>query len=143
MPANDLLLQRFCDLYDAMGANHIPALEAVYHPEVVFSDPLTSVQGLGKLSEYLTDSYRNVISCRFRYADPVMDEGAITQPWTMMLRHRRLASGRTVEVEGVSVLRIRDGLIAYHRDYYDAGQLLYENVPVLGAAVRWLRRHAA
>ncbi|HCW90926.1 MAG TPA: transcriptional regulator, partial [Marinobacter sp.] len=32
--------------------------------------------------------------------------------------------------------------IGYHRDYFDAGQLLYENVPVLGRMIRWIRGQA-
>lgn len=50
--------------------------------------------------------------------------------------------GKTVEVEGISHLRILDGRVRYHRDYFDAGQLLYENLPVVGGVIRWVKEQA-
>ncbi|WP_228141680.1 hypothetical protein [Marinobacter sp. X15-166B] len=64
-------------------------------------------------------------------------------PWVMHLRHKRIRGGAEIKVDGISQLRIVDGGITLHRDYFDAGQLLYENLPVLGGAVRWLRKQVA
>jgi len=36
-----------------------------------------------------------------------------------------------------------DGRVVYHRDYWDAAEELYEELPVLGILMRWLRRQAA
>ena len=37
---------------------------------------------------------------------------------------------------------VKPGLFE-RRDYFDAGNLLYEHLPVLGAAIRWLKRRLA
>ena len=57
----------------------------------------------------------------------------------MHLRHRALKRGKPVIVNGLSQLTCGDRIF-YHRDYFDAGQLLYEQVPLLGAVNRWLKR---
>ena len=36
-----------------------------------------------------------------------------------------------------------DGRVAYHRDYWDAAEELYEKLPVLGGLMRFLKRRAA
>lgn len=114
----------------------------LYAPDAQFQDPFTAVRGADAIGEYLTNAYLNVIECRFDFGTPVIDEMRMCQPWIMHVRHRRLRSGQPLVVEGNSVLQWNDEQLEFHRDYFDAGQLLYENVPVLGPAVRWLRRHA-
>jgi hypothetical protein len=32
--------------------------------------------------------------------------------------------------------------VSEHRDYWDAAEELYEQIPVLGAVMRWLKRRA-
>lgn len=114
----------------------------LYAPEGHFQDPFATVRGADAIGEYLTNAYLNVIDCRFDFGPPVIDGVRMCQPWIMQVRHRRLKGGQPLRVDGNSVLQWDGELLVFHRDYFDAGQLLYENVPVLGSAVRWLRRHA-
>jgi hypothetical protein len=60
----------------------------------------------------------------------------------MQLRHKRIRKGNPVAVEGISQLVIREGRVLSHRDYFDIGQLLYENLPLLGGVIRWIRNQA-
>ncbi|MFN7856697.1 MAG: nuclear transport factor 2 family protein, partial [Acidovorax sp.] len=34
------------------------------------------------------------------------------------------------------------GLVALHRDYWDAAEELYEKLPVVSALMRWLKKRA-
>lgn len=143
-PGPAAVLDRFLRLFNEMGSGHTGDLASVYGDQVTFTDPFVSVQGLPALTEYFTGAYENVIDCRFRFADSIIGpDGHVCIPWVMVLRHKRIRRGDTIEVDGISHLRIDNDRIVSHRDYFDAGQLLYENLPVLGTAVRWLRKHAA
>lgn len=142
--ASDQVLDRFLTLFNEMGSGHTGDLASVYSERVTFTDPFVSVRGLDPLREYFGGAYENVIHCRFRFAEAVVGPtGTACVPWVMVLRHKRIRRGDTIEVDGISHLQIKDDRIVSHRDYFDAGQLLYENLPVLGTAVRWLRKHAA
>ena len=56
----------------------------------------------------------------------------------------RLNRGQLISLEGCSLLRWNaDGKVERHRDYFDAGALLYQHVPLLGSAIRWLQRRLA
>ncbi|WP_235937683.1 nuclear transport factor 2 family protein [Marinobacter caseinilyticus] len=144
MPAlENTTMERFRVLFNQMSSGHLGALDEVYHGDIVFTDPFTTVTDLTGLREYFTGAYLNVISCQFEFGDAIGEGKDVCLPWVMKLRHKRIRKGELIKVDGISRLVFSDGLIVAHRDYFDAGQLLYENLPVLGTAVRWLRKHAA
>ncbi|MEL7287824.1 MAG: nuclear transport factor 2 family protein, partial [Pseudomonadota bacterium] len=60
--------------------------------------------------------------------------------WTMDLQHPKLQKGAPISVNGVSHLKFRDGQVIYHRDYFDLGEMLYENLPLLGSVVRTIKQ---
>ncbi|MDG5500323.1 nuclear transport factor 2 family protein [Marinobacter sp. BGYM27] len=136
-------LERFTRLFNQMSSDHLGDLEGVYHKDVRFTDPFTTVGGLTALKQYFEGAYSNVISCHFEFSKPIENGAEICLPWIMTLQHRRLKGGDAITVNGISHLVITDNRIISHRDYFDAGELLYENLPVLGGAVRWLRKHAS
>ncbi|WP_349555979.1 nuclear transport factor 2 family protein [Marinobacter sp. NFXS9] len=136
-------LDRFQRLFNQMSSDQLGALESVYSPDVRFADPFVTVEGLDALTEYFSSAYTNVISCSFRFDDVIGADPAICLPWTMTLQHRRIRRGTPIQVDGISHLQLADDLIIAHRDYFDAGQLLYEHLPVLGSAVRLIRKYAA
>ena len=51
--------------------------------------------------------------------------------------------GRPWTIRGASHLRLdAQGLVVFHRDYWDAAEELYEKLPVIGALMRWLKKRA-
>ena len=47
-------------------------------------------------------------------------------------------------MRGASHLELADdGRIAWHRDYWDPAEEVYEKLPLLGGLMRWLKRRAA
>ncbi|HGP4674712.1 TPA: nuclear transport factor 2 family protein, partial [Vibrio cholerae O1] len=37
-------------------------------------------------------------------------------------------------------LHFAEGKVTYHRDYFDMGEMLYEQLPVLGQVIRAIKR---
>lgn len=137
-----VVLDRFCKLFNELDKGNLQRLQEVYSEDIRFQDPFGQVEGLDALTRYFAGAYGNVISCGFRFDEPVIQQVHCTIPWVMELRHRRLRKGQLVQVDGISHLEIRDGRVCYHRDYFDAGQLVYENLPILGGLIRRIREHA-
>ena len=115
-------------------------LGELYSDDVHFTDPLHDVHGLSDLHAYFAKLYANVseLSFDFRGFDQVR-EGEGYLRWVMSYRHPRLDGGRLITVDGCSHLLWRDKVYR-HRDYFDAGALLYEHLPVLGRVIAWLKR---
>lgn len=141
-PAVPATLENFRALFNELDKGNLNKLSRVYSENIRFQDPLGTVHGLDELTRYFAGAYANVIACRFEFGDAVVQGGVAALPWVMHLRHKRIRKGREVQVQGMSHLEIRDGMVCYHRDYFDAGEMLYENLPVVGGLIRWIKDQA-
>ena len=135
-------LTEFRKLFNRLSSGNVQQIRSVYSEDVIFQDPFSKVEGIDELIEYFTGAYANVISCQFEFGEPVINGRSVCIPWIMRLRHKRIRGGHQVNVDGISQLSIHGGKVTSHRDYFDVGQLLYENLPVIGKAIRWIRSQA-
>ena len=136
-------LQHFTERFAALDSGHLDLLGDLYSEDITFRDPLHQISGLPALRAYFTQLYANVAEVRYTFEgldEPQPGYGYIR--WTLNYRHPRLARGRPISLQGCSHLRWR-GRVHFHQDYFDAGALLYEHVPVMGGAIRWLKGRLA
>lgn len=136
-------LQSFAERFATLDATNLHRLDELYGQDVHFQDPLHQVQGLAELRRYYESLYVNVRELRYDFHgfDQVA-QGSGYLRWTLHFRHARLAGGRLISLDGCSALRW-SARVDYHRDYFDAGALLYEHLPVLGSVIGWLKRRLA
>ena len=133
-------LRQFAQRFAQLDKDNLQRLGELYTDDVRFTDPLHEVQGLGQLRGYFAELYANVSELRFDFHGfDQIAEGEGYLRWVMSYRHPRLAGGRLIRVDGCSHLLWSDKVYC-HRDYFDAGALLYEHLPVLGRAIAWLKR---
>ncbi len=133
-------LQRFAHEFAALDKNSLDRLGELYSDDVKFTDPLHQIHGLPQMRRYFADLYANVTDLRFDFHGfDQVSEGNGYLRWTMSYSHPRLAKGKTIRVEGCSHLLWRDK-VYQHRDYFDAGALLYEHLPIMGQLISWLKR---
>jgi hypothetical protein len=133
------LLARFMEVYQALRHDNLDLLSEVYDAQVVFEDPLHKVEGLEALTAYFERMYSGVESIRFEFGDVVEGRDQAMLTWTMHMQHRRLRRGEQLDLPGATHIRFARK-VEYHRDYFDAGALLYERLPLLGGVVRAIRR---
>ncbi|AVD82918.1 transcriptional regulator [Pseudomonas sp. SWI6] len=136
-------LQQFAQRFARLDAHNIDALVNLYNEEVTFRDPLHQIQGLEALKAYFSQLYANAQDIRYTFtgADEV-GPGQGYLRWTLQFRHPRLSGGRPIALQGCSYLQWQDR-VHLHQDFFDAGALLYEHVPVMGGAIRWLKGRLA
>jgi len=139
------LLERVSSLYERFDPALIKALDQIYAPDVVFEDPMHRVAGLAKLRNYFAGLVEGLDECRFEFSDILEkpghgeDASQAVLLWQMHYRHRKLRGGKLLTVAGSSHLRF-DERVLYHRDYFDAGAMLYEHIPLLGCAIRTIKK---
>lgn len=137
-------LPSFARRFAALDKYSLDRLGELYSLDALFIDPLHEIRGLAALQRYFAELYANVAELHFDFHGfDQAAEGEGYLRWTMSYRHPRLAGGRLISVEGCSHLLWQDGKVYRHRDYFDAGALLYEHLPVLGALIAWLKRRLA
>lgn len=139
-------LEAFCAFFNKLDKTCTRNIDKVYTQDVTFIDPLHRIEGREALESYFRTLYENVTACRFTFHETLRQGDRAFVTWTMHLVHPRLDRGSEVHVPGCSHLRFagdQSGRVAGHRDYFDAGAMLYERLPVLGGAVRWIKGRLA
>ena len=129
--------------YKDLASGNTAALAPLYSDDVYFEDPSHGIQGKAALVERFQHLYGKVDSCTFKFHQTLDTGGEIFLAWTMILRPRGPKSGEAVRVEGASFLKVRNNRIYYHRDYFDLGAFVYENVPMLGSIIKRIKQRLA
>jgi hypothetical protein len=59
----------------------------------------------------------------------------------MRLKSENLKGGDEVKLDGVSHITFAkdQDLVIFHRDYFDMGEFIYENIPLFGGVVKFIK----
>lgn len=134
------VVAHFQQVYLELRHDTLDLLEQIYADDIVFQDPIHRIEGLVQLKGYFARMYAGVEAIDFDYGEVLAEETQAMLTWTMRMTHRRLRAGEELSLPGATHIRFGDARVHYHRDYFDAGALLYERIPVLGGVVRAIRR---
>ena len=136
------IISQFAELYQSLNKDNLNRLSEVYSDDIVFIDSTHELQGIAKLTEYFEGLYSNLEYCRFDIKHIQSSEsGHAFLTWQMNYAHPKLAGGKDIVVDGATDLMFEEKII-YHRDYIDMGQMLYEQIPVLGSIIRYIKKKA-
>lgn len=133
-------VQTVAQFYAQLNKHNLHTLQDIYHDDIVFEDAAHRIEGYSSLAEYFDSLYRNVERCDFAIHEQHQSGQNAFLTWTMHLQHPKLAGGRVVHVSGMSHLKFQDAKVIYHRDYFDLGEMLYEQLPLLGSVIRTIKR---
>lgn len=124
-----------------LRADNLEILDGFYDPKTLFVDPLGEHKGIEEVKKYYYNLYKNVEDINFEYRDIISNGNSHVLIWKMNLKAPGLNSGELVTLEGNSVIRFNEaGLVSYHRDYFDMGEFVYENVAVLGSIIKYVKK---
>ncbi|TNC81635.1 MAG: transcriptional regulator [Oleiphilus sp.] len=139
-PVHESLVEAFKNVYQTMNRDSLDRalLAGIYDEQMHFEDSFHVIDGLDEFYRYCDSLYENVRSIDFRFHEQWVQEGQGMLTWTMQYEHPKLNRGKPIYVDGASHIRFQDR-VYFHKDYFDGGQLLYEQVPLLGSAIRLLK----
>jgi len=133
-------LVRFRRFYDEFSESWIARLEEVYTPGFAFRDPFHAIHGdYEALRGYFHRVLTALAETKFITEDSAIGSDGCYVRWRWEWR-RRARDPRRV-VPGVTHLRLAaDGRVAEHTDLFDAAEGFYETLPVIGGALRAIKR---
>jgi hypothetical protein len=135
------LIQHLKSVWAQFDNDALEQLEPMYAADAVFIEPAGRIVGRDAVFKHFRASCSNMLECNFAF-DPSMEmttQHSAYLPWSMSFRHSRLNSGAVVTCSGVSYL-VFDDQITLHRDWFDLGAAVYEHIPLLGYAVRAIKK---
>lgn len=135
-------LYRVIDFFQSISVDSAQTLSLIYTSDVWFKDPFNEVKGLEQVSHIFTHMFEQVDAPRFVITHSVLQDDQAFLTWDFLFRMRRFSDEEQC-IRGATHVRFAsDGRVAYHRDYWDAAEELYEKLPVVGSLMRWLKTRA-
>jgi hypothetical protein len=114
--------------------------EKVYAPDAYLNDTLKTVHGSPAIRDYFVRTARGLDGMVVRFDDVAVSGNTYYFRWTMETRMKNLSRGKTVRTIGVSLVRFDSkGRVLVHQDFWDSAQGVWEHVPGIGSAIRWIR----
>lgn len=137
----DPRLARVIDFYETLSPAALARLPEIYGAQARFKDPFNDVQGPEPIRRVFEHMFGTVDAPRFVVQRALVEGDDAFLSWDFFFHLRRIGGQTGQCIHGATHLVFdADGRVALHRDYWDAAEELYEKLPVIGAAVRWLKR---
>ena len=136
-------LQRLVDYWQTLTPQAVDALAGVYTEDASFRDPFNEVSGLPAIQHIFADMFVRLDEPRFTIVETIEQDSGALLIWNFDFRIKALKPRLQRRIHGASHIRFAaDGRVDYHRDYWDAAGELYEQMPLVGMLMRWLKRRA-
>lgn len=137
----DPRVARLCAFWEALRPANLVDLRTVYNEAVEFRDPFNHLHGADQLEALLTRMFERLQTPCFVVHEVALQTDGAVLVWDFHYRLRGWQPHRARHIHGASHVRFgADGRVRVHRDYWDAAEQVYEQLPVLGALLRWLKQ---
>ncbi len=130
----------FAALYgDLNEVNVQTKVREVYAADAWFNDTIATEVGIDAIEKYLLKTARGAELVQAKIDDVAVSGADCYVRWTMEIRAKNLASGQPIITTGMSHLRFdREGRIILHQDYWNPSAGIYQHLPLLGPAIRFV-----
>lgn len=126
--------------FNGLSPNKLDNLGDIYSPAVEFQDPLHQTRGLADLRRVYEHLFRQLTHVTVTVTDAHGDDRTGFLLWTMSYQFR----GKQRVITGTSHLKFApDGRVAAQRDHWDASFPVYGEFPLIGWAMRCIKRLTA
>lgn len=140
-PAEAERRARTIRFFEELSRDTLDRVDDFYAEDCRFEDPMVSLRGRERMRAYYASIYRNDPQLRWEFPECIVDGHSLALAWTMHMRVDGLNGGNPIAVPGISRLRFdADERCLHHRDYFDMGAFVYENVPVLGRVIGLVKK---
>jgi hypothetical protein len=119
--------------------NSVEEIRSLAVPEFRYRDPFMDAHGIDDVVGHLHKWFQDMNDIKFKMEEYAVNDLILFQHWKMNFRLRKLPK-RLWVLDGVSRVTFNaEGKVVEQIDYWDAVPI-FEYVPVLGAAVKLIRK---
>lgn len=130
-------LTAIAGFFNGLAPGKLDALGDIYSPGVEFRDPLHQTHGLAALRQVFEHLFQQLKDLTITVTDAHGDDRTGFLLWEMTYSFR----GASRAITGTSHIRFAaDGRVAAQTDHWDASFPVYGEFPVLGLAMRGIKR---
>lgn len=135
---SEAILDRLVTWFETLSLQSVARTAEFYAPDAHFRDPFNDVRGVERIARIYAHMFEQVSEPRFAVIERHLQGDSAMLLWEFSFRSRPGAIVTTVR--GTTHLRFdAQGRVSAHQDYWDPSGALYEQVPLLGTLLRWVR----
>ena len=136
-------LVRLVDYWQTLTPETVDAIATIYTEDAYFRDPFNEVTGIEKIRHLFADMFVRLDAPTFTITETIEQPHGALLIWDFTFRIKTLKPEMNRRIHGTSHIRFApDGRVQYHRDYWDAAGELYEQLPLVGTLMRFLKKRA-
>ena len=136
-------ISRIVTFFETLNPASLDQLHAFYTPDAYFKDPFNEVRGLAEVRGIFSHMYAALKQPRFVVTASIAEDQQCFLTWRFEFYFKNFEPATLQTIHGGSHLKFTaDGLVEFHRDYWDAAEELYEKLPWVGGLMRWLKKRA-
>jgi steroid Delta-isomerase len=137
-------LNRLVNYFQSLSPATVADMSRVYTEDAYFRDPFNEVTGIEPIKHIFGEMFVRLHEPRFVITEKIAQENSAILIWDFDFRIKSLKPNLARRIHGLSHVRFAaDGRVNYHRDYWDAAGELYEQFPLIGSVMRWLKKRNA
>ena len=141
---NEAELNRLVHYFQTLSPATVAEMNEFYTEDAYFRDPFNEVNGIEAIKHIFSEMFVRLHEPRFVITEKIAQENGAILIWDFAFRIKSLKPNIARRIHGLSHVRFAaDGRVNYHRDYWDAAGELYEQFPIIGSVLRWLKKRNA
>ncbi|MBH1969665.1 nuclear transport factor 2 family protein [Moraxellaceae bacterium AER2_44_116] len=130
-------LPRLLSWFEQLSPQTLGQITELYHPQCYFKDPFNEFYERKSLEKLFADMFEKLEKPCFVISETLSEGHSTFIVWQFHFVLRQ----RNVQINGSSHVKFDEqGLVTFHRDYWDAAEELYEKLPVIGFVMKQLKK---
>lgn len=140
--------ERRCRAYrqflETLTPTSVARLDKLGAPDMHYHDPFVDARGLANVKKVFAHLFHEVDDPRITVTHCACDGDTCFMRWHFTCRPKTIRRGHPWVCDGITELRFDShGRVLEHVEHWDAGEQVYEKIPVLRAVIRWTKKRVA
>ncbi|MGE5547855.1 MAG: nuclear transport factor 2 family protein [Solirubrobacterales bacterium] len=119
----------------------VDRLDSLAAPDIHYHDPFVDARGLAQVKRVFRMMFEDIEAPRFTFTHSACDGDTCFLRWHFTCRPKSIERGHPWVCDGITEIRFdANGRVIEHVEHWDAGEQVYEKLPVLRAVIRLVKR---
>lgn len=141
---DDRRCQAWRDFLAGLSPAGIDRMDGLAAPDIHYHDPFVDTRGLANVKRVFHKVFEDIEDPRFTFTHSACDGDTCFLRWHFTCRPKTIKRGHPWICDGVTEVRFdAQGRVLEHIEHWDAGEQVYEKMPVLRAVIRWVKRRVS
>lgn len=127
--------------FQTLSPHSVANLGQYYAADAYFKDPFNEVRSCQAIAQIFDHMFKALTEPRFVVTNQIVQGEQCFLTWEFHFRFKSFQPEKQQIILGASHLKLSaEGMVYFHRDYWDAAEELYEKIPLLGGLMRWIKK---